>query len=46
MSSLLNIVFVCGVCVLESWFKQPHLARVRLIAPGLGEAVHTCGTLA
>jgi len=27
----------CGVCV---WFKQPHLAQVRLISMGLSEDAH------
>jgi len=31
---------VCEVCVVGGWFKQPHLAPVRLISLALGEAAH------
>ena len=24
-------IAICGVCVEDGWFEQPHLARVRLI---------------
>ena len=32
----------CGVCVVDGWCQQPHLARVRLTL-GLGGAVHLLG---
>ncbi|CAL8243409.1 unnamed protein product [Lota lota] len=34
-----------GVCVDDGWFKQPHLARVRLIGVWSWVRLHTCCTL-
>ena len=37
----------CGVCVcvVDGWFKQPHLARVRLIGLWGRVRLHTCYAL-
>ena len=36
---------LCGVCVVDGWLKQPHLARVRLIGLCGWVRLHTCCTL-
>ena len=40
---VLDGVKVTGVCVVDGWFKQPHLAPVRLIRLWSWVRLHTCG---
>ena len=40
-----NTVALCGVCVVDSYFKQPHLAQVRWLGLWGQVRLHTCGAL-